>query len=143
MDTACECTGGTCAKCCLEEYNAATDTYKCFWEDPLVVTVLPPAPPGGYSPSPAGAPPVAPDFGAENVAAETAAADMDAANAAAEAQAAAADAATAAADAASAAAQAQANEAQAAANAAPPLEDEGGAQIFDDPHVRTLTPPQS
>ena len=63
---------------------------------------------------------------------------MDAADAAAEAQSAAADAAIAAADAASAAAEAQANEAQAAANAAPPLEDEGGAQIFDDPHVRTL-----
>ena len=81
MDTACECTGGTCAKCCLEEYNADTDTYKCFWEDPLVATILPPAPPGGYSPSPALASPPASDD--ENAAAEETAADMDAADAAA------------------------------------------------------------
>ena len=58
LDTACECTGGTCAKCCHEAYDPDEDRWTCYWEEPTFR--LPPAPPGGYSPSPLMPPPLPP-----------------------------------------------------------------------------------
>jgi hypothetical protein len=67
LDTACECTGGECTKCCHEAYDPSEDTWTCYWEDPTirvppaVPPPLPPAPPGGYSPLALSPPSVSPE----------------------------------------------------------------------------------